>query len=210
MQGSAYIKLLISKGESQTLDFKYFISSASKIAKSLVAFANTDGGKLLIGVKDNGNIVGVKSEEELYMIDLAAETYCRPSVSLRYTDYIVDGKNVLEVQVIKSNNGPHLAKDEQGNWSLYIRKDDENILASDVVFEVLLNKFQERRVVLNMDSKEKSVMEFIKQNGQINITQFMDLANIKKNIAEKIISNLITLGMLKIDYTSNGEVYKSI
>ncbi|HCC70882.1 MAG TPA: ATP-binding protein, partial [Bacteroidales bacterium] len=41
---------IIRHGESQVLDFKYCISDSRKIAKTLSAFANTDGGRLLIGV----------------------------------------------------------------------------------------------------------------------------------------------------------------
>ena len=48
-----YLKDLISGGENQQLDFKYCVSDSRKIAKTLVAFSNSDGGKLLIGVKDN-------------------------------------------------------------------------------------------------------------------------------------------------------------
>ena len=63
-----YLEKLISEGEHVHQDFKFAISDARKIAKSLSAFANTEGGRLLVGVKDNGKIAGVRSEEELYMI----------------------------------------------------------------------------------------------------------------------------------------------
>ena len=48
-----HIQKLISEGEHQQLYFKFEIADAHKIARSFVAFANTDGGRLLIGVKDN-------------------------------------------------------------------------------------------------------------------------------------------------------------
>ena len=66
-----YIFDLIAQGEHQQQDFKFEISDARKIAKTLSAFSNTDGGRLLVGVKDNGRIAGVRSEEEIYMIDAA-------------------------------------------------------------------------------------------------------------------------------------------
>ena len=69
---------LIAEGEHQQQDFKFEISDARKIAKTLSAFANTDGGKLLIGVKDNGKIAGVRSDEEQYMIEAAARTLLQP------------------------------------------------------------------------------------------------------------------------------------
>ena len=75
-----YIHRLIAEGEHIHQDFKFAISDARKIARSLSAFANTEGGRLLVGVKDNGSIAGVRSEEEIYMIDAAATMYCRPAL----------------------------------------------------------------------------------------------------------------------------------
>ena len=74
---SHYIQDLILEGEHEHQDFKYQITDARKIARSIAAFANNSGGHLLIGVKDNGNIAGVRSEEEIYMIETAAQMYCR-------------------------------------------------------------------------------------------------------------------------------------
>ena len=87
-----YIHALIAEGEHQQQDFKFEISDARKIAKTLSAFANTDGGRLLIGVKDNGKIAGVRSEEEKYMIEAAAQLYCIPEVEYTMQTYIVEGR----------------------------------------------------------------------------------------------------------------------
>ena len=75
----------IAEGEHVRQDFKFAISDARKIAKSLSAFANTGGGRLLVGVKDNGQIAGVRSEEEIYMVEAAATVYCRPPLQLTHT-----------------------------------------------------------------------------------------------------------------------------
>ena len=94
-----YIHSLIAEGEHQQQDFKFEISDARKIAKSLSAFANTDGGRLLIGVKDNGRIAGVRSEEEKYMIEAAAQLYCIPEVEYTLQTFIVEGKQVLVAKI---------------------------------------------------------------------------------------------------------------
>ncbi|MCK7531150.1 MAG: ATP-binding protein [Marinilabiliales bacterium] len=78
-----YIHNLILKGEGMNLDFKYCISDPQKIARTLSAFSNSEGGKLLIGVRDNGSLAGVRSDEEYYMIDAAAKLYCNPEVSIQ-------------------------------------------------------------------------------------------------------------------------------
>ena len=66
MSDKQYILSLIAEGEHEHQDFKYQISDARKIARSISAFANHGGGHLLIGVKDNGAIVGISSDEEMY------------------------------------------------------------------------------------------------------------------------------------------------
>ena len=71
---------LIEQGEHQQQDFKFEVSDSKKIARTLSAFANTDGGRLLIGVKDNGHISGVRSDEEYYMIEAASQIQCPMSL----------------------------------------------------------------------------------------------------------------------------------
>ena len=97
-----YIHVLIAEGEHQQQDFKFEISDARKIAKTLSAFSNTDGGRLLIGVKDNGKIAGVRSDEEKYMIEAAAQLYCLPEVHYSMQTFHVDGRSVLVVQIDES------------------------------------------------------------------------------------------------------------
>ena len=112
-----YIQRLISEGEHVHQDFKFEISDARKIAKSISAFANTEGGRLLVGVKDNGKIAGVRSEEEIYMIEAAAQRYCQPPVDLHTYIYKVEGKDVLEVVIDESPRKPVYALDaEERRW----------------------------------------------------------------------------------------------
>ena len=84
-----YIQNLIEEGEHEHQDFKFKISDARKIARSISAFANNSGGHLLIGVKDNGKVVGVESDEEIYMIEQAASMYCQPEQEVKCQSYRV-------------------------------------------------------------------------------------------------------------------------
>ena len=95
MDDRHYLQRLISEGEHQQQDFKYRITDARKLAKSVSAFANTDGGRLLIGVRDDGNMSGVRSEEEIYMMHQAALRYCRPEASIKFDTYHVEGHTVV-------------------------------------------------------------------------------------------------------------------
>ena len=131
-----YLKDLISVGENQKLDFKYCVSDSRKIARTLVAFSNSDGGKLLIGVKDNGRISGIKSDEEIYMVDTAVHLFCRPEISYKIKQHSVGTKSILEVEVFKGEKKPYQAKDEDGRWLTYFRHNDQNLIANKVLLLV--------------------------------------------------------------------------
>lgn len=80
----AFLLRLIREGKHQRQDFKYRVADARKLAKSVSAFANTDGGRLLIGVRDDGNLAGVRLEEEIFMMHQAAYRYCKPEPSISF------------------------------------------------------------------------------------------------------------------------------
>src|ERR1035437_8606807 len=118
---------MIAEGEHQQQDFKYCINDSRKIAISLVAFANTDGGRLLLGIRDNGSVAGVRSDEEYYMVEAAANLYSKPPILFHTQIWKAEGKTVLEINIHKSLERPHFAQDEKGKWLAYIRKGDQNI-----------------------------------------------------------------------------------
>src|SRR5690348_14598785 len=76
---------LIVSGEGTTIEFKRFFSSPEKIAKELIAFANTKGGVVLFGVDDDGTVVGLHSEKsELTEIEHTAQFLCDPPISVDF------------------------------------------------------------------------------------------------------------------------------
>ena len=204
---SAHIRNLIAKGEGQELDFKYYISSASKIAKTLVAFSNSGGGRLLIGVKDNGNIIGVESEEEVYMIELAAERYCRPEVKLEMTSWDMDGLMVLEVYVAPGSKRPYYAKDENGKWLVYVRKEDQNLLANKVLVEVFKREKNEKASIIKYNKPERFLLDYLLENKKITFSQFCRLAKIRPYIAVRVLVNLVSIKMIEIHHNSQGDYF---
>ena len=132
MDDKHYLQRLIRQGEHQQQDFKYRISDARKLAKSVSAFANTDGGRLLIGVRDDGCMSGVRSEEEIYMMHQAAYRYCRPEASIKFDTYHVDGHTIVCATVPPSDRRPVCAIGDDDKPRAYIRIADENIVASPV------------------------------------------------------------------------------
>jgi predicted HTH transcriptional regulator len=203
-----YIKKLIEEGEHQRLDFKFEISDSRKIAKTLVAFANTDGGTLLVGVKDNGKIAGVKTDEELYMVEAAATMYCKPKVDFHFNKWSVDGKTVLEIMVPKSIMGPHLAEISIDKWLAFIRIKDENILANAVQLKVWKKAHQSKGIFIEFSGKEKLLLQFLETNPSITISKFCKTALITRKAAENILANLISWNLVEMVFVNNRFEYR--
>lgn len=209
---SNYIRRLIQQGEHQTQDFKYCISDSKKIARSLVAFANTDGGRLLIGVKDNGRIAGVRTDEEYYMVESAAKLYSKPPVGFTTRQHAVEGKTVLEVMVEPSKDKPHFARDEEGKWWAYFRKDDENRLANKVMIEVWKRQQSREGILISYSDAERILLDYLENNQKISVSKYARIARLSYKSAEQIIINFRSLNILKdyygetrIDYSINEE-----
>jgi len=203
-----YIHKLISQGEHQQLDFKFEIADSRKIAKTFVAFANTDGGRLLIGVKDNGNIAGVRSEEEKYMAEAAAQMYSSPNVKFHYKEWMVDGKKVLEVYIPKGNDKPYYAHNEEDKWRVYIRVNDQNILANKVLINAWKRKARPEGTYINYSDTEKLLLEYLEENDSISLSKLRKLAKISAYKAENILTNFLALNIIEIDISEKLILYR--
>ena len=179
---SSYIKNLIERGEGQHLDFKFEIADSRKIARSLVAFSNSEGGTLLIGVKDNGAIAGVRSEEEFYMVEAAASLYCKPTVSFQVHEWNIEKKTVLEITILPDPDVLRSAPDKAGNFKVYIRVNDQNLLVNNVYLQARKKKRAKRGVFLAYTDKEKELLTYLDQNFSITLSKFRRISNLKKNI----------------------------
>lgn len=172
-------------------DFKFCINDSRKIAKTISAFANTDGGRLLIGVKDNGKIAGVSSDEEYYMIQSAAEIFTKPAVKFESNTINYYGSTVLEIFIPKSDNKPHFAKNEENKWVAYVRKKDENFPANKILLKVWKNKQMKKGLYVEYTEIEKRLLDYIDAKGSITVNKFARLVKIPRWKAENILVKLV-------------------
>jgi len=202
-----YIKDLILSGEHQQLDFKFEISDSRKIAKTLVAFSNTDGGIMLIGVKDNGKIAGIRTDEEFYMVQASAGMYCKPEIIFESKRWVIEGKTILEITIPKGPGYPYFAETEPGKWLAYVRVKDENILATAVHLKLWKNKTHNSGVLIEYGEKVKKLMEYLEINPSISISKFCRTAFLPKSAAENILADLIYFGLIEAVYEDNRFIY---
>ena len=204
------IEALIEQGEHQQLDFKFEVSDSKKIARTLSAFANTDGGRLLIGVKDNGNISGVRSEEEYYMIEAASKMYTRPEVPFEATRWEVNGKTVLEIYIAPSPDMPHSAPDKDDRYKAYIRVADENILANDVLFLAWQKKHKPEGTLLKISKPVERLFDYLDSHPVITIGQFCRIGRVNYYTAKSILSDLLAINAMQYVVIDKHIMYKRI
>lgn len=192
-----YIQKLISEGEHIHQDFKFAISDARKIAKSLSAFANTEGGRLLVGVKDNGKIAGVRSEEEIYMVEAAATLYCRPEIELETHIYHIEGKDVLEVQINESTQKPIYALDENNHPWAYVRIKDENILGNPIHLNIWKHDREEKKVIITYTQREQQILTILKQQGALTLGQCSKLTRMNRKQISRLLADFIRFGLIE-------------
>ena len=201
------LRELITQGEGLTLDFKKTISSARKIAKTLSAFANTKGGRLLIGVNDNGKVTGTRTGDELYMIQSAANVFCDPKVPFEWTEHEYKGKLVLEIYIPESQQKPHLAKDKEGRWWAYHRVDDETLTASIVMLNLMRREMNGIPTQFTYSEPEQQLLQYIQNHGAINIKQATKELKIKRKKVIAMLVDLLAVGVLNVYTSSSKEVY---
>ena len=201
IRGRQYIASLVAEGEHQTQDFKFLISDARKIARSVSAFANTDGGRLLIGVKDNGAIAGVRNEEDIYVVEQAAQRYCRPAVDVDFTAFRVEHDLVVIRATIPAvERRPIECIDSDGHWHAYVRVADENIVAHELM---ICRWVAPPRGPVAYDSTLRAVLSFVADNPQgVDVADVSRACSLSRRTANATLLALLHLDLIEFVYVA--------
>lgn len=208
---------LISEGENSRVEFKRKFTTYEKIARELIAFANSKGGIILIGVDDNGEIVGVNSEKETEALLIeTAEKYCEPRITLDISVAEVKGKDVVVGKIYESDTKPHRIQDYLRNLNyntakVFIRIKSKSVLASREMVKFLHTSYQvNNESEFHLGNKEKALFSYLETNERISTKEYCKLVNISERRAQRILVKLVRLGVLFLHQEDNGKIYFSL
>lgn len=200
----------IQQGESIRQEFKFRIDSSREIAQTLCAFANTEGGTLWVGVKDNGKISGCNPEEEFYMISGAARLYCFPEVKVYFTTMILRGKQVLRCDVPVSVLRPHFAKIAEGKKQAFIRHRDFNAVAGRVILKLMKQELHPDIKPEVFKPYEVILLNVLKENSQSSISKLARLTGFPIWRVENLLVRFIRWELVKMNIQPQGITYELV
>jgi predicted HTH transcriptional regulator len=201
------LKSIILQGEHQQLDFKFRIDDAKKIARTLSAFANTDGGRLLIGVKDNGKITGIDPSEEIHMIDAAVDMYCKPKLSFESRVWQEDMRLVLEIQIQPTPEKPISSPDEEGKWRVYVRRKDHTLLANKILLNVWKQEKRPNARPEKFGEEETQLLALITQHEPVTLSKLYRESKLQKNRIDHLMVLFICWRLIRMDISEQGTSY---
>lgn len=207
---------LIEAGEGVNVEFKQRFSDYEKISKELIAFANSNGGFLIVGVDDDKSIKGVESEKaEAELLIECAEKYCEPPISYRLHFVEIKHKELVIMEIFESNLKPHRLQDFQTKIDLntakvFIRVNDKSVPASKEMIKILqANTKRSNLKNYKIDNNEKKVFDFLQAQETITVKELTSYANISNRRASRTLIKLVRAGLLNIHQKDNGESYFS-
>jgi predicted HTH transcriptional regulator len=204
-----FIQSLINEGEHQQQDFKYRVSDAMKLAKSVSAFANTDGGRLLIGVRDDGHMSGVRDEEEIYMMHQAAYRYCRPQASIKFDTYHIEGRTIVVATVPPSDKRPVCAVDDEGRPRAYIRIADENIVASPVHLAIWREAQNPQGTMMTYTDTVSKLINTL-QGRRLTLNQLVRYSAVPRHKVITLLARLIRFHVVQWEYVDQQFLFSVV
>lgn len=204
------LRRLVAQGEGSRLEFKRKANFPEKIIKEIAAFANTEGGKLLIGVDDDGTLAGVKyPEEEVHAIEQALAKYCKPAVIFEKEIIGLNSKKfIVQFDIPLSDKRPHrivtaVEKDnptQRGGREeeTYVRYKDMSVKASREVREIIRRSKQGKNIKFTYGTHESLLIKYLEENKTITLSQFCRVAKLNKFIASRKLVTLVLAQVLKV------------
>ncbi len=201
---------LISEGEHQRQDFKFEIDDQKKIARTLAAFGNTDGGRLLIGVKDNGKIAGCNPEEEFHMIEGAAQMYVKPAIAFESQVHQEGFRLVLEIRVAGNPKRPFRAPDEEGKWKSYFRKDDHTVLVNKILYRVWQNQEMKTARPESFGEEELTLLRLFREGEEMTLSKLYRLSNLPMKKVDFWLALFVCWNLVEMKIEETKTTYLSV
>jgi predicted HTH transcriptional regulator len=195
------LKGLVRQGEGLKVEFKLKATHPEKLVREMIAFANSEGGWLLIGVDDFKNIKGSKFPlEDEYVLTKALAQYCTPALRYKLEKIPIEAdREVLAFFVPKSRHlHCYREKPNHTRGKAYIRVADKSLKASTEMWKILRGQLQNKDIKFHYGDKERILLQYLESYSKITVEQFAQTANISRKLASRTLVLLVLARVLQI------------
>jgi predicted HTH transcriptional regulator len=206
------LRQFVRQGEGSHLEFKARASSPDQIVREMIAFANTAGGIILVGVTDSGELSGVKyPNEESLLIRKAVIKYSRPHVYFSETIIpISQKKSIIQYEIPLSRKRPHVFRVGNKSTETYIRLRDMSMKASREMSEIVRRGKDGKNVQFTYGEHESRLMKFLASKERITLAEFQVLSGLNYATAAEKLITLVLANVLRITTTEKGDYYSRV
>jgi predicted HTH transcriptional regulator len=202
------LRHLVAEGEGPTLEFKRKAAFPEKIVREMIAFANTKGGILLIGVGDDGTLPGLKHPaDELHVMEAALKKV-RPSLQYHVTLIPVnDSRTIIQYEIPESKRKPHYLLSSNRLKESFVRVEDKSIKASRELREIVKRRQRMKDIRFHYGEHEKFLMQYLDAKESITVKEFASLCGLGRLYASRKLILLVLANVLKIVPHEKGDLY---
>lgn len=207
------LEQLVDLGEGISLEFKRRVPQPERIAKEIVALANTNGGRIVLGVDDDGSILGIDhASEEIFLLRQAVKAHCRPEVEYQTERVVVEPRcDVLVVTIHESEDKPHrVVADVQENeedGTVYVRVEAKSMEASAETIQEMEAQDDRDGVTFEFGETESLLMRYLDDYGRISVSQLAQLAGISPERASQTLLRLTKADLLHLHPDEEGDYF---
>ena len=207
------LERLVARGEGHDLEFKRKVRHPDKIAREFVAFANSDGGTVLIGVGDDGEIAGLRDADgEGYILEQWLLRHVTPALPLERTDIdITSTRKVLMYEVPSGPDKPYRIEmpDDDGvqRKLTFVRLEDMSIKASRELTQVLRLSRRDKGVSIQVGEREQRLFAHLEQHPNITLDTAQKILHLNKRKTSGLLVLLTRAGLLRLSPSEKGDRY---
>lgn len=196
------LRKLVYGGENDQVEFKRKINHPEKVVREVVAFANSEGGHLLVGVDDNRTIYGLKyADEEDFLLQKAIRELCRPAI--RYESEIIplnEKRAVLHYFILPGQKKPYFAleKKKARYGKAFVRVRDRSIQASPEIRKILKFSNHPSDIHFQYGSKEKLLFNYLNDHEKVTVNEFREISGLDYHSASAMLVKMVLANTLRI------------
>lgn len=205
------LRRLVRQGEGAQLEFKRKAKFPDKIAREVVAFANSSGGILLLGVDDDGSIYGSKqADEDQFAIEDFINRYIVPKLVFKVSRTPINARReVIAFHIKSSYRKPHFIRfpDKTSKKYAYTRVRDMSVKASREMVSILRHTKDKQGTAIRINENEKTILTHLENHPGLSLLDTQKLLGTSIQQASTKLILLTRAGILNIRASEKGDIF---